>query len=277
MTGNECITEPCNTENADTGNHTGFENGCGSDVAEFDLAEDRDESTDSKHQAHDGCVTCNDNRFDQADSRRNSGCVADDCDNANEEDPNGKLGRGSDFDFLHADRRLNETFFKTFLINLRGAEVHLAEHRHDESGDHAAEESGNKPNSDQSRIAPAERFENAGHVNNGSGNRRSSNSDLRRDHSDRERNARADVLAFSNFNDNRDHRESGVTCTSENRQNIGNQRSQIVDVFRILVENLFSDVNEVVQAACELHGGNGRDHGCNDQDHVPRNVTRLHA
>ena len=71
----------------------------------------------------------------------NSGCVADDCDNADEEDPNGKLGRGSDLDFLHADRRLNETFFETFLINLRGAEVHLAEHRHDESGGHAAEES----------------------------------------------------------------------------------------------------------------------------------------
>ena len=62
---------------SDTGNHTGFENGCGSDIAEFDLAENRDQSADGKHQAHDGCVTCDDNRFDQADSRRNSGCVAD--------------------------------------------------------------------------------------------------------------------------------------------------------------------------------------------------------
>lgn len=68
----------------------------------------------------------------------NSGCVADNCDNADKEDPNGKLGRGSDLDFLHADRRLNETFFKTFLVNRRGAEIHLAEHRHDESSDHAA-------------------------------------------------------------------------------------------------------------------------------------------
>ena len=100
--------------------------------------EKKEDAVPQQAKAHDGCVTCDDNRFDQADSRRNSGCVADNCDNADKEDPNGKLGRGSDLDFLHADRRLNETFFKTFLVNRRGAEIHLAEHRHDESSDHAA-------------------------------------------------------------------------------------------------------------------------------------------
>ena len=85
------------------------------------------------------------------------------------------------------------------------------------------------------------------------------------------------MLFLGDFNDNRNHREGGVARTCENRQNIGDDRGQVVDVLRIRAKDAFGDLNEVVKTTSELHGGNGRDHRGDDQDNVPGNVTRLHA
>ena len=65
--------------------------------------------------------------------------------------------------------------------------------------------------------------------------------------------------------------------TGEDRQNIGDDRGEVVDVLRIAAQDPFGNLNEVVKAARKLHGGDGCDHRCDDQNHVPRNVTRLHA
>ena len=54
-------------------------------------------------------------------------------------------------------------------------------------------------------------------------------------------------------------------------------RKQIVDVLGVSTQNTFGDLHEVVKTTSELHGGNRGDHGRDDQDHVPGNVTRLHA
>ena len=48
-------------------------------------------------------------------------------------------------------------------------------------------------------------------------------------------------------------------------------------MLRVGTKNTFSDLNEIVEAARQLHGRNSRDHGRNDEDHVPGNVARLHT
>ena len=68
-----------------------------------------------------------------------------------------------------------------------------------------------------------------------------------------------------------------MTRTSEDRQHIGNDRSQVVDVLRVATQNAFCDLNQVVETAGQLHSRNSSDHGHDDQDHIPGNRTRLHA
>ena len=68
-----------------------------------------------------------------------------------------------------------------------------------------------------------------------------------------------------------------MTRTGENRQHIGHDRSEVVDVLRVAAQDAFSDLNQIVQAAGELHRRNSGDHRCDDQNHVPRNVARLHT
>ena len=65
--------------------------------------------------------------------------------------------------------------------------------------------------------------------------------------------------------------------TGENRQNVGHDRSKIVDLLRIRTKDAFSNLNEIVKAAGELHAGNSSDHRGDDEDHVPGNIARLHA
>ena len=68
-----------------------------------------------------------------------------------------------------------------------------------------------------------------------------------------------------------------MTGTSEDRQHIGNDRGQVVNVLRIATKNVFSDLNQVVETASQLHSRNSSDHGHDDQDHIPGNRTRRHA
>lgn len=253
VTSNERVTEPCNTQHANASNHTALENGAGSDVVNVDLAHNGDQRTDRQHDAHNSGVTTNDNRVNDTNSRRNGGSVQHNSDNANQEDPNRLLSRGGDFMVRSALRSLNQALSQTILVNRVAVQIHILDQGHNKSRDHAASERRHNPDTEQGRIAPAERFENAGHVNNSGGHRRSRNSDLRRNHGDRQRAHRLNVLFLSHFNDNRDHRESGVTGTSEDRQHIGNDRGQVVNVLRIATKNVFSDLNQVVETASQLH------------------------
>ena len=68
-----------------------------------------------------------------------------------------------------------------------------------------------------------------------------------------------------------------MTRTGENRQHIGHDRSEVVDVLRVAAQDAFSNLNNIVQTAGELHRRNSCDHRCDDQNHVPRNVARLHT
>ena len=63
----------------------------------------------------------------------------------------------------------------------------------------------------------------------------------------------------------------------EERKHIGHDRSEIVDLLRVATEDAFSDANEVVETAGELHGSNSGNHGSDDENHVPGHITRLHA
>lgn len=94
---------------------------------------------------------------------------------------------------------------------------------------------------------------------------------------DGKRNDRLDVLFLSDFNDNRNHRESRVARTGEDCQHIGDGRRKVVDVFRIATQDAFCNLNEIVQTAGQLHRGNSRNHRRDDQDHIPGNRTRFHA
>ena len=277
VTGNERVTEPGNAQHANASNHTALEDGAAGDFVNFDLAHNSDQRTDRQHDAHNGSITTNDNGVDDTNSRRNGGSVQHNSDNANQEDPNGLLSRSGDVAMGSALRSLHETLGQTILVNRVAVQVHVLDQGHDESGDHAASERRHNPDTEQGRVAPTERFQNAGHVNNGGGHRRSRNSDLRRNHCDGQRANRLNALFLSHFNDNRDHGESRVTRTGEDRQHIGNDRSQVVDVLRIATKNIFSDLNQVVETTSQLHSRNSGDHGHDDQNHIPGNSTRLHA
>ena len=277
VAGNERVTEPGNAQHAHAGNHTALEDGAVSDLTDFDLAQNRDQGADQEHQAHDGCVTRHDDGLDEAHGRRNRGGIQNHANNADQEDENGALGVGLELSLGFIRNSLHEPLGETVLVNRVAVEVHVGAKRHHEGRDHAADEGRHNPDPQESRIRPAEAFENAGHVDDGCGNRRRRNSDLGGNHGDRKRNDRADLLALGDFNDNRNHREGGVAGTGEDRQNIGDDRGEVVDVLRIAAQDPFGNLNEVVKAARKLHGGDGCDHRCDDQNHVPRNVTRLHA
>ena len=68
-----------------------------------------------------------------------------------------------------------------------------------------------------------------------------------------------------------------MACTCENCQDISNNRSEVINVFRVLVENFLSNVNKILKTACKLHCRNSSNYRSDDQDHVPRDVARLHA
>ena len=277
VTSNERVTEPCNAQHANASHHTALEHRATGDFVNLDLAHNSDQGTDRQHDAHNGSITTNDNRADDTDSRRNSGGVQHHSNNANQEDPHGLLSRSADFAVRSTLRSLHETLSQTIFVDRVRVQVHVLDQGHNESRDHAASERRHNPDTEQGRIAPTERFQNTRHVNHGCGNRRSRNSNLGRDHSDRQRANRLNALFLSHFNDNRDHGESRVTRTGEDRQHIGNNRSQIVDVLRIATKDVFSDLNQVVETAGQLHSRNSSDHGHDDQDHIPGNRTRRHA
>ena len=65
-----------------------------------------------------------------------------------------------------------------------------------------------------------------------------------------------------------------MTGTSEQRQSVGHARSQVVNLFWVTTKNAFRDLNQVVQTTSQLHSRNSSDHGSNNQDHVPRHITR---
>ena len=102
-------------------------------------------------------------------------------------------------------------------------------------------------------------------------------SDLGSDYRDRKRNGRTNVFAFSYFHNNRNHRESRMACTGKDCQDIRNNRSEVVNVFWVLVENFLSNVDQIVKTARELHYRDSSDHGSDDQDHIPGDVARFHA
>ena len=249
VTGDERVTEPGNAQHAHASDHTALEDGAAGNFVNLDLAHNCDQGTDRQHDAHNGSVTADDNRRDDTNSRGNGGGIQHHSDNADQEDPNRLLSRSGDFAMGSALRSLHEALSQTILVNRVGVQVHVLDQGHDKSRHHAASERRHNPDTEQGRVAPAERFQNASHVNNGSRHRRSRNSDLGRDHSDGQRANRLNALFLSHFNDNRDHGESRVTRTSENRQHIGNDRSQVVDVLRIATKNVFSDMNQVVETA----------------------------
>lgn len=277
VTGHERVAQPSHTEHADDGDHTALEDGRVSDLADFDVAGHRDEHTDDEHEAHDGGVTADDDVFNQANSRRNGGGIEHHEDNADEEDENGALGKRLEFRVGGAGGSLDEALGEAFLVDRVLAEVHLGDERHDEGGQHAGDERRRHPDAEQSRVGPAEVFKHAGHVDHGGGNRRSRNGDLRSDHGDRQRHARTNVLFLGDFDDNRDHREGRVARTGEDREDIGHDRGEVVDVLRIGTKDAFGNLNEVIKTAGELHRRNGRDHRGDDQDNVPGDVTRLHT
>ena len=278
MAGHEGVTEPGNAQHADAGHHATLEDAGISDLAELNLAEDGDEAANEEHQAHNGSVTADNHMLDKADSRRNSGGIEHNREHADQEDRDRALGKRLE-SLVHAGsiRSLDEALGQTFLVDRVRVEIHILDVAHHEGGEHAANERRQKPDAEQRGVAPAEGFQNAAHVNHGSGHRGSGNSDLGSDHSDGQRADRTDVLFLGDFDDNRDHGESGVAGASEDREDIRHDRSEIVDVLRIVSQNPFSNLNEVIKAARELHCGNSRDHGRNNQNHVPGDVARLHA
>ena len=277
MTGNERVAEPSNAQDAHAGNHTALEDAGGSNIIDLNLAGHRDDCADCEHDAHNGRVTRNDDGLNQTDSRRNRRSVQNDSDNAEQEDTDGALRKGLEFLDDFALGGFDQTGSQTFTINRIVFQFHIGNERHDEGRNHAAGKRRDQPNTEQGRVAPAERFQNAAHVNHGRGNRRRRNSNLAGDDSDGKRNDRLDVLFLSDFNDNRNHRESRVARTGEDCQHIGDGRRKVVDVFRIATQDAFCNLNEIVQTAGQLHRGNSRNHRRDDQDHIPGNRTRFHA
>ena len=277
MTGHERVTQPSHTENADAGHHTGLEDGARSDVAEFDLAEDGDESTHQEHQTHNGSVTTDDDGLNETHSRGNSGRIEHHEDHAQEEDRHRALRVGLQFLGNRRLGSLHEPLGKAFLVDGVTVEIHVGDKGHHESSEHAGRERRHEPDTEQGGIRPAEGFQDARHVNHGSRHRRRRNGDLGGNHSDGKRHHRTDLLFLSDFNDHGDHGESRVAGTRKDREHIGNDRGEVVDMLGIRTKDTFSNLNEVIETARQLHGGNGGDHGRDDEDHVPGNVTRLHA
>ena len=61
------------------------------------------------------------------------------------------------------------------------------------------------------------------------------------------------------------------------RHDIGNDRRIKGDILGIAAQDLFGQINQVIQTPGHLHGGNGRDYGHDDQNHVDGNATGFQA
>ncbi len=113
-------------------------------------------------------------------------------------------------------------------------------------------------------VADAVTFHYRGHIHHGGGNRRRGDSYLRGDHGSGERTAGLHALFFGHFGDNRQRGERDIPGTGENRQKVSDDGSQYRDVFRVFAQQLFRLIDQEIEPARDLHGGDGGDHRHND-------------
>ena len=248
----EGITQPCNTQDTNTGAHTGFEGARVQDGVSFNAADDRGQRRDAQHDDQD-CVGGVHQRFsDQAKAWAVDDGVYNYANHAQQEQPNGGFRASFDFN-LSFTAQFNQAFFQTLTIN-RVVRQFGVEQCGDQEGHHQnGQQGGRNDHGQQVNVADAMTFHDGRHVNHGCGDWRSRNRNLCRNHCGRERTARLDTLFLRNFSDNRQRCQRDVASTGKDSQEIGHDRCKDRDVFRVLTQQFFSLMNQIVQTTCNLH------------------------
>ena len=84
-------------------------------------------------------------------------------------------------------------------------------------------------------------------------------------------------MFLRNFSDNWQCRQRDVASTSKDSQEIGHDRCEDRDVFRVTAQQLFCLMNQIVQTASNLHGRNSGDNRHDNGNDIERDVTGFNA
>lgn len=126
-------------------------------------------------------------------------------------------------------------------------------------------------------VADAMTFHYGRHVNHCRRDWRCGDRNLRGNYRSRQWTARFNALFLRYFSDNWQRCQRDVASARKDGQEIGHDRCEDRDVFRVTAQQLFCLVNQIVQTASNLHGRNSSDNRHDNGNYIERNVTVLDA